>query len=344
MQTKNVAVVGASGYIGEEMVRLLMQHPGANLTAITSRTYKGQRIGDVFPRYREADLTFTEPDAAAIAAVADVAFLALPHGLAATYAIPLLEQGLTVIDVSADFRLRSTAKYATYYGAEHPSPELLAQAVYGAPERKRAAIRGAKLIACPGCYPTSVTIPTCALLRAGVIRPDGIIVSAMSGVSGAGRKESVPLLFSECNESLRAYNAVGHRHTPEIEQELAEAAGVDEVVMNFIPHLVPVTRGIHSTIVANLADAHTSANDLLAVLRETYADEPFVRVLNAGELADSKHVTWTNRCEIGVAVDKRTGRAIISSAIDNLTKGGSGQAVQCFNIVAGFPETTGLNA
>lgn len=342
MQSVPVAIFGASGYIGEEMVRLLASHPGAELTAITSRTHAGKPIGSVFPRYRELDLPFCEPDVAAIAARAKVAFLALPHGLAAEYAIPLLAAGLTVIDVSADFRLKSTAAYRAYYGEDHPAPALLAQAVYGAPERKRDAIRAARLIACPGCYPTSITLPTCALLRAGLISPHGIIASSMSGVSGAGRKEAVEYLFSECNESLRPYKVVGHRHTPEIEQELAEAAGVSTLAINFIPHLVPVTRGIHSTIVATLADPATQAADLHAALTAAYGREPFVRVLPLGELADSKHVTWTNRCEIGVAVDPRTSRAILSSAIDNLTKGGSGQAVQCFNIIAGLPETAGL--
>ncbi len=336
-----VAVVGASGYMGEELVRLLLTHPHAELTCITSRTYAGQTIGEVFPRYYEAGLTFTAPDVEEIASKAQVAFMSLPHGLAAEYAVPLAERGVRVIDVSADFRLDSPDVYKSYYG-EHPAPEWLPKAVYGLAERNREQIRSAALIACPGCYPTSILLPTTVMLEKGLARPEGIIISSMSGVSGAGRKAEATLLFAECNESMRPYKVTGHRHLSEIEQELAKAAGLKELPVNFVPHLVPVNRGIHSTIFLQASRDDLSPLEVEKALRDAYGKEPFVRVLAPGELADTKHVTFTNRCEIGYAVDTRTKRLILSSAIDNLTKGGSGQAVQCFNIACGFDETAGL--
>jgi N-acetyl-gamma-glutamyl-phosphate reductase len=341
MDKIKVAIIGASGYSGEELVRLLLRHPGVELTCITSRQYEGQRIGTVFPRYAESELTFSAPDVESVARLADVAFLALPHGLATEYAIPLLQAGLRVIDISADFRLRDPQIYKKYYEADHPSPELLKQAVYGLPEWYREDIRQAKLIACPGCYPTSVILPSAALLRAGLVEPEGIVVCSMSGVTGAGRKVNLPSIFPECNESLRPYGVTGHRHLPEIGQELAVAAGQDRLMLNFVPHLVPVSRGIHSTILLNAKPVAT-VEAIGQALNQAYADEPFVRVLPFGKLADTKHVTMTNMCEIGYALDAETQRVILSSAIDNLTKGASGQAVQCLNIVCGFPETSGL--
>lgn len=336
-----VAIFGASGYSGEELLRLLQRHPSANIAFVTSRQYADQPIGTVFPRFAESSLTFCQPDVSAIAPKVDVAFLALPHGLATEYAIPLLEAGVRVIDISADFRLRSPAKYAAYYGDPHPAPELLEQAVYGLPERYRDDLIGAQLVACPGCYPTSIILPLSPILAAGMVEPDTVIANSLSGVSGAGRKVDLPFIFPECNESVRPYKVTGHRHLPEIEQELAIAAGVDEMNINFIPHLVPINRGIHSTIVAN-ATGDLSAEAIGDVLTAAYADEAFARVLPNGGLADTKHVSYTNVCEIGYAFDSHTGRVILSSAIDNLTKGASGQAVQCLNITCGFPETTGL--
>ncbi|MBT3374222.1 MAG: N-acetyl-gamma-glutamyl-phosphate reductase [Lentisphaerae bacterium] len=339
--TIQVAIFGASGYSGEELLRLLQRHPSAHVAFVTSRQYAGQPIGTVFPRFAESSLQFCQPDVSAIAPNVDVAFLALPHGLATEYAIPLLKAGVRIIDISADFRLRSPAKYEAYYDEPHPAPELLSQAVYGLPERYRGALKGAQLVACPGCYPTSTILPLSPVLAAGLVDPATVIVSSMSGVSGAGRKVDLPYIFPECNESVRPYKVTGHRHLPEIEQELAIAAGVDEMSINFIPHLVPINRGIHSTIVAN-ARGNVSAEMIGNVLNAAYADEPFVRVLPSGGLADTKHITATNVCEIGYAFDSHTGRVILSSAIDNLTKGASGQAVQCLNITCGFPETTGL--
>ncbi len=341
MKTVNVAIVGASGYSGEELLRLLLSHPQVNVVCITSRQYAGQPIGRVFPRFAESPLEFSEPDVTAIRAEADAAFLALPHGLAAEYAVPLVEAGLTVIDISADFRLRDTDKYETYYEAAHPAPGLLEQAVYGLPERYRDQIRDAQLIACPGCYPTSIILATAPVLAAGLATPQHITAASLSGVSGAGRKVDLPYIFPECNESIRPYKVTGHRHLPEVEQELARAAGVADIAMTFVPHLIPVNRGIHSTVILNAA-ADADPRRVGSVLQDAYAEEPFVRVLPAGQLADTKHVTLTNMCEIGWAVDEHTGRILLSSAIDNLTKGAAGQAVQCLNITAGFPETAAL--
>lgn len=341
MSKVKVAVIGASGYMGEELVRILLRHPQVELACVTSRQYAGQPLRSVFPRYYEASQCFSEPDVEAIADGAEVAFLALPHGLAAEYAVPLIEKGLRVIDVSADFRVRDPAVYEEYYETEHPAPELLKQAVYGLPERYREEIAKAQLVATPGCYPTSMLIPGIALLASGLASPKGIVVASMSGVSGTGRKTDVANLFSECNESLRPYKVTKHRHLSEVEQELALASGADETPINFIPHLVPVTRGIHTTMLFN-TNGKTTAGDVQALLAERYRDEPFVRVLGEGELADTKHVTMTNFCEIGVAYEPRNRKIVVSSAIDNLTKGGSGQAVQCFNIINGFDEGAGL--
>lgn len=341
MADVRVAIVGASGYSGEELLRLLLSHPHAAITHITSRRYAGQPVGEVFPRFSEAELVFSEPDVSRIQNEADIAFLALPHGLATEFAIPLLAGGVRVIDISADFRLKDPSVYETYYKTVHPAPSLLRDAVYGLPERYRADIAGAKLVACPGCYPTSIILPAAPILSRGLGRSRGIAAISLSGVSGAGRKVDLPYIFPECNESVRPYKVTGHRHLPEIMQELSAAAGMAEVSLSFIPHLVPVNRGIHSTVLIEAAD-DTDAQAVHQALNGAYEHEPFVRVLHPGRLADTKHVTMTNMCEIGSAFDAETGRIILSSAIDNLTKGASGQAVQCLNIMAGFEETAGL--
>lgn len=352
--TKRVAIMGASGYSGEELVRLMLNHPHADLVAVTSRQSAGQTIAQVFPRFashpKARAVRFSEPNVAALAAAADVVFLALPHGVAAEFAIPLLEAGRVVIDLSADFRLRSAETYREFYAHEHPAPALLSQAVYGLPEVYRAEIARARLVASPGCYPTSILLPLIPLLRAGLVRPGGIIADSMSGVSGAGRKAEVDYLFCECNESLRAYGVPKHRHLSEIEEQLSLAAG-QPVVIQFTPHLVPVNRGIHSTLyVAPAASFHSAeeAADLgrriAACYAEAYAHEPFVRVLEGKALPDTKNVVGTNFVELAWRLDPRTGRLVILSAEDNLVKGAAGQAVQSFNILSGFPETAGLLA
>ena len=336
-----IAIIGASGYSGEELLRILLKHPNAEVVCITSRQYAGQSVGEVFPRFAEATLSFSAPSIDEIADKADVAFLALPHGVAASFAVPLVEKGLKVIDISADFRLKSEEKYKKYYKADHPAVELMKMSVYGAPERKREQIKESQLVACPGCYPTSIVLPLYPLLKEGLIKLDGIIASSMSGVSGAGRKVAVDYIFPECNESVRPYAVTGHRHLPEIEQELSESAGGAEIKINFIPHLIPVNRGIHSTIIAGLKEGVT-AEQIQNCWLKYYADENFVRVLPQGKLADTKHVTYTNICEIAFACDDHTGNIVISSAIDNLTKGAAGQAVQCLNVMFGLEETAGL--
>ena len=341
MDKVRVAIVGAAGYAGEELLRLLSRHPYADIRVITSRQNAGKDIAEIFPRLAGTGLHFSMPDVEAIASGCDAAFLALPHGLAHEFAEPFINAGLTVIDISADFRLRSLEQYKKYYKIDHPAPGLLSDAVYGLPERYREQIRKAKLIACPSCYVTSILLPTTAILAAKLASPEGIVACSMSGVTGAGRKVDLPYIFPECNESVRAYGVAGHRHLPEIEQELAVAAGLPALRMNFIPHLVPTNRGIQSTVILDAAEGCTE-EAVAEAFEKAYGNERFVRVLPAGKLPDTKHVTLTNCCEIGFKLDPHTGKLLLFSCIDNLTKGASGQAVQDFNIRFGFPEETAL--
>ena len=341
MSKVRVAVFGASGYAGEELLRILLRHPNAEVVAITSRKNAGEPVSTVFPRFTGAPLTFVEPKVDEIAAKCDAAILALPHGLATEYAIPLLKAGVKVFDISADFRLKSAAKYKEYYKVDHPAPELLAKAVYGLPERYRDQLRTADLVACAGCYPTSSILPTAPLLAAKLVKPTGIAVVSCSGVTGAGRKVDLPYIFPECNESLKAYGVVGHRHLPEIEQEMAFAAGVPEMAINFIPHRAPMNRCINSTILMDAADGCT-LEKIGEVYEQAYGKEQFVRILPAKRCADTKYVSMTNTCEIGYNLDPHTNKVIVTSVIDNLTKGASGQAVQCMNIRFGLDEAAGL--
>lgn len=341
-----VAVVGASGYSGEELVGLLLRHPRADLVCVTSRAEAGRRLDEVYLRFRDprranAPVFVTTTVEAILASGATFAFLALPHGLAAEFAAPLSAAGLRVIDLSADFRLRDPAVYREFYGHEHPAPALLAGAVYGLPELRRAEIAKAQLVAAPGCYPTSVLVPLVPLLRRKLIDPAQILVSSMSGVSGAGRKADVALLFSELNESAKPYGSPKHRHLSEIEQELSLAAGAP-VVINFTPHLIPITRGIVTTIYAT-PNRGLDVAKIGEAWIETYGAEPFVRLLEGEDrLPEIRHVVNTNFIDLAWRHDPRTGRVILFSAEDNLVKGASGQAVQCFNLMAGFPEATGL--
>jgi len=344
MQRIKTAIVGASGYTGQELLRLLLVHPQVELVAATSRQESGRPLSAVFPRFRKlpgAELPFIAPDPDAIAASgARAAFLALPHGVAAEIAAALLERGLKVIDLSADFRLNDAAVYEEFYGHPHPAPALLEEAVYGLPELRADAIRAARLIASPGCYPTSILLPLLPLLKAGLLDPATIVANSMSGVSGAGKKADVSLLFCECNESVRAYGIPKHRHLSEIEQELSLAAG-ETVVITFIPHLIPVNAGIVTTTTAKLR-AGVDPAAVGAALERAYADSAFVRLLGEGGCADSKNVTRTNFIDIGWTHDARTGRILLSSAEDNLGKGAGAQAVQSFNLIFGLPETAGL--
>jgi N-acetyl-gamma-glutamyl-phosphate reductase len=358
MRNRNVippittAIVGASGYSGEELARLLLGHPRVELTAVTSRQYAGKTLAQVFPRHsndpRGRSLRFSEPNMAALAKAAQVVFLALPHGVAAEFAGPLLDLGCKVIDLSADFRLKSPAIYKEFYGHEHPAPELLNKSVYGLPEFNRAEIKKAALIASPGCYPTSILLPVLPLLKAGLIKSSGIIADSLSGVSGAGRKVEAEYLFAECNESMRPYGIPRHRHLSEIEEQLSLAAG-RPVVMQFSPHLIPVNRGILTTLYL-APEKHFTNDKELAALKEQVThyyqkacgNEPFVRLLEGDALPDTKNVVGTNMIEIAWRLDLRTGRLVVMSALDNIIKGASGQAVQSMNILCGFSETTGL--
>ena len=346
MQRIPIAIVGASGYTGSELLRLLLQHPNATLVAVTSRQEAGRSIESVFPRLRQmpgAELTFIHPDPEAIArSGAKVAFLALPHGVAAELACALLEKNIKVIDLSADFRIHDPVVYEEFYLNAHPAAELLKTSIYGLPEVHADAIRAADLIASPGCYPTSILLPLIPLLRAKLLDPSTIVANSLSGVSGAGKKPDASLMFCECNESLRAYGLPKHRHLAEIEQELTLAAG-QRVCLTFIPHLVPANSGIHSTITASLLP-NTSPEDITRALENAYTDAPFVRLLGLGGHADTKNVTRTNYIDIGWHVDLRCRRLIITSAEDNVIKGAGGQAIQSFNLLFGLDEKAGLQS
>lgn len=339
--TRRVAIAGASGYTGVELLRFLVQHPAVRLTAVTAETHANQPISQVFPALRGfVDLTCLPLDPKALAKEADFVFLALPHKASMSVGAELIERGARVLDLSADFRLRDAAVYAKWYGNEHTAPGLLAEAVYGLPEIHGDEIAKARLVAVPGCYPTSTILGLSPLLKQGLIDTETIVVDSISGVSGAGRKPDLPTHFSEVNESLKAYGVAKHRHTPEIEQEVSGVAG-KPIVLTFTPHLAPLTRGILTTITARLVRPRETA-DLLAVYREFYKGRSFVRVLGEGTLPETKHVLHSNLCDIGLVADPRTQRVIVVSAIDNLAKGASGQAVQCFNLMAGLDERAGL--
>lgn len=352
MNMKRIAIVGASGYSGEELVRLLLNHPHAELVAVTSRQNAGQTVAQVFPKFashsKSKTLRFTEPNAEVLAKQAEIVFLALPHGVAAEFAVPLLQAGCAVIDLSADFRLKSAEIYKEFYAHDHPAPELLKKSVYGLPEIHRQEIKNAQLVASPGCYPTSILLPIIPLLRSGLVRPTGIIADSLSGVSGAGRKAELDYLFVECNESARPYGVPRHRHLSEIEEQLSLAAGA-KVTIQFTPHLIPVNRGILTTLYlaptehfSDAAGAAALGAKVAACYESAYGNEPFVRLLDGKALPDTKNVVGTNVIEIAWRLDPRTGRLIVMSAEDNIVKGASGQAVQSLNILCGFPETAGL--
>lgn len=336
-----VAVVGASGYTGVELIRILHTHPEVAVTSVTSEQSAGKRLSAVFPALRDRyDLTLEALDAERIAAKADIVFTALPHTAAMEVVPCFLQAGRKVIDLSADYRLHDPAEYAAWY-EPHRNPELLQDAVYGLPELHRDEIAVAELVANPGCYPTSVILALKPLLVEGLIDITSIIVDSKSGVSGAGRSAKVDNLYCEVNEGFKAYGVGGvHRHIPEIEQELSLLAG-SKTVISFTPHLVPMDRGILSVVYATPHSALTMEK-LHALYTEHYDGEAFVRVLPQGEFPSTAYVRGSNFCDIGVTVDKRTGRIIVVSAIDNLVKGASGQAVQNMNLVCGFPETLGL--
>ena len=342
-QNAKIGVLGASGYTGAELVRLLIAHPHVAIALLTADRRAGQAMADVFPQFSPYRLPpLTALDAADWAALKlDLVFCALPHGTTQQVIKDLVPRapGTKIVDLSADFRLADPAAYARWYGHAHAAPELQQEAVYGLTEIYRREIKAARLVANPGCYTTCAELALIPLLKAKAIDADEIVIDAKSGVTGAGRAAREDMLFAEVSEGFHAYGVGHHRHMAELDQEFSRAAGRD-VVVSFTPHLVPMNRGILSTIYVRGLKA--SAQDLHALLAKAYANEPFVHVLPFGRLPQTRHVRGSNMTMIGVAADRIAGRAIIGSALDNLTKGASGQAVQNMNLVLGFPETAGL--
>ena len=334
-----VGILGASGYTGAELIRILARHPAADIRLLSAERSAGKPVEEVFPHLGGLDLPrlihIDDADWSAL----DMVFCALPHGTT-QQVIAGLPGHLKVVDLSADFRLADLDAYETWYGHAHQAPELQRQAVYGLTEIKREAIRAARLCANPGCYPTASQLPLIPLLEAGLIAAEDIVIDAKSGVSGAGRAAKESSLFAEVAEGIHAYGVASHRHAPEIEQGLSEAAG-RAVWVSFTPHLVPMNRGILATTYVRLSGGETAA-ELRRALAERYEDEPFVQVLPLGGAPATRHVRGSNHCLIGVVADRVPGRAILISAIDNLVKGASGQAVQNMNLMAGFAETLGL--
>jgi N-acetyl-gamma-glutamyl-phosphate reductase len=333
-----IGIVGGTGYTGVELLRLLASHEGVEVAAITSRAERGRRVDELFPNLRgHYDLAFSEPDVEALAAC-EIVFFATPHNVAMNLVPGLLSAGTRVIDLSADYRLRDHQVWSNWYGEAHASPEFLAEAVYGLPELNREKIGAARLVACPGCYPTSVQLGFMPLLARGLVDPIELIASSASGVSGAGRQAKIDNLLSEVSDSFKAYGVGGHRHLPEIEQGLSDIAA-QAAQVTFVPHLLPIVRGIHSTLFARLHDSNT---DLQGLYEDYYVSEPFVDVLPAGVFPQTRTVKGANRCQISLTVPQGRNTVVVMAAIDNLVKGASGQAIQNMNIMLGLEESTGL--
>ena len=335
----NIGVVGGTGYTGVELLRLLALHPEVKLQRVTSRSNAGTRVSDLFPNLRGfVDIEFTEPDAGALGEC-DLVFFATPNGTAMTLTPDLLARGAKVIDLAADFRIKDIAEWENWYGMQHACPDVVAEAVYGLPEMNRDAIRQAKVVANPGCYPTAVTLGLLPLVEQGLVNDQQLIADAKSGVSGAGRGANTATLLCEASENFKPYAVDGHRHLPEIRQNLAQAAGHD-VGLTFVPHLTPMIRGIEATLYAALQQ--DDAPDLPALYSQRYADEPFVDVLPAGAMPETRSVRGNNFCRISVFRPQSGNTIVVSSVIDNLVKGAAGQAIQNMNLMTGLPETCGL--
>jgi N-acetyl-gamma-glutamyl-phosphate reductase len=335
-----VGIIGASGYTGVELARLLCRHPEVELTVVTSRQYEGQPLSRVFPSLLgQVDLTCVNFEPAALAAQADLFFTAVPHQTAMTVVPEFLAAGKKVIDLSADFRLSDSAVYEKWY-QPHTAKEFLGEAAYGLPELHRQTIRTARLVANPGCYPTSVLLGLAPLLKAGLLEPESLIIDSKSGTSGAGRGAQVGTLYCEVTDGFRAYKVGEHRHTPEIEQEIGKLCG-RPVTVSFTPHLVPMSRGILSTIYATLVKK-TTPQEVESMYADFYGAESFVRLCAPGIYPATQYVRGSNCCDIGFKIDQRTGRIVVLAAIDNLVKGAAGQAVQNMNLVCGLPEGLGL--
>lgn len=333
-----VGIVGGTGYTGVELLRLLINHPDVSLQIITSRSEAGLAVSDLFPNLRgHIDLTFTEPDVETLAEC-DVVFFATPHTVAMNLVPELMRRGTRIIDLSADFRLQDANQWAHWYNTPHTCPELLPQAIYGLPEVNREYIKSAQLVAVPGCYPTATQLGFIPLLEQSIIDPRSLIADAKSGVSGAGRKAAMGSLLTESSENMKAYAVAGHRHLPEIEQGLTQAAN-HAVSLTFVPHLTPMIRGIHATLYAKL----TQATDLQNLFEQRYANEPFVDVMPAGSHPETRSVRGANTCRIAVHQPSGNDTVVILSVIDNLVKGASGQAIQNMNIMFGLDETLAIN-
>jgi N-acetyl-gamma-glutamyl-phosphate reductase len=341
----SVGLVGVTGYTGMELARLLTQHAAFRLVRATSRSEAGKALGELYPfllGHDIADLTVAEPDVQDLASACELVFLAVPHGAAMEFAGALRRDGVKVVDLSADFRLRDPAVYAQWYGLEHRERDLLTDAVYGLPEVYEEQIRAASLVANPGCYPTGSILGLAPALQHGLVRPEGIVIDAKSGTTGAGRKASVGTLFCEVADTFRAYNLTRHRHTPEIEQELSALTGTG-LELSFNTHLLPINRGILSTIYTTLA-RKLSTEEAAAVYRKAYQGKPWVRVLPPGSLPETRHVRGSMFCDIGLVVDPRVNRLIIVTAIDNLCRGASGMALANANLMNGLDPAEGLRA
>jgi N-acetyl-gamma-glutamyl-phosphate reductase len=334
----NAAIIGASGYSGAELLRVLSSHPGVRVGKVTAASSAGQRVDALYPAFAgQCDLAYDELVPAGLDGI-DVAFVALPSG-EAMKVVPLLNEKVgKIIDLGGDFRLRSSALYEQYYRRRHTASELLSGAVYGLPELNRDSIAAAKLVANPGCYPTGAILALLPALKHGIINPGGIVINSLSGVSGAGRSASVEMSFAEINENVRAYKIGTHQHIPEIESVLAGASGA-AVTASFVPHLIPITRGIYTTAHAGLA-VNVTAEELVTLYEEFYTSHPFVRITR--QVPQILAVSRTNYCDIGITIEARTNQLIVMSVIDNLVKGAAGQAVQNMNLMFGLPETTGL--
>lgn len=340
---KKVAILGATGYTGFELIRLLLSHPGATIAALSSEQYAEQPIDRAFPPFRGMlpKVVFGKMEQVR-AEEADAVFLALPHTVSASVAGDIAARGTRIVDLSADFRFRSIPMYEAVYGVRHTNPELLEGAVYGLPEIHRDGLRDAPLAAVPGCFPTAVILALHPLLRRGLIEAEGIVADCKTGVSGGGRGPTLGLHYPEVEEGVRAYGLPLHRHAPEMDQELSLAAG-RRVTVTFVPHLLPMVRGILATCYATAANA-VGPGEVERAFREQYGEEPFVRLCTPGVLPSTKDVSGSNFCDIAWQVDPKTRRVIVVAAIDNLGKGASGAAVQCFNLMMGFPEDQGLRA
>ena len=341
MKKIKVGIIGGTGYTGVELLRLLVVHPQVDISLITSRSEAGRQVGDLFPSLRGfTDLAFSQPNSNAYQEC-DVVFSATPNGIAMTHARELFEQGVKLIDLAADFRIKDVATWEQWYGMQHACPELVEQAVYGLPELYREQIKNAKIIANPGCYPTATTLGFLPLIEQSLVSTKNLIADTKSGVTGAGRGASVANLYSEVSDSFKAYAVGGHRHHPEISQNLSNVATKD-VDLTFVPHLIPILRGIHATLYADLVDPAMSLEAIHDVYQTRYANEPFVDIMPLGSHPDTRSVKASNMCRIALHKAGGSGKLVVLAVEDNLTKGAAGQAVQNMNIMFGIDETSGL--